>query len=313
MHILPARADDGRAPVMIRRTMNYTISNDQIEVTVSDVGAELMSIKSLKDGTEFLWQGDPAFWAGRAYNLFPICGRLAEGRYTFRGETYEMNLHGFVRKSTLDATVLARDKIDFGLRSDERTKAMYPFDFEYHICYSLVGSTVKMEISVINHTDSTMPFALGGHPGFNVPLAGAGAFEDWRLEFCPECEPVHVVFSDACLTTQERKPFPLEDGKILRLRHDLFDHDAVVLAGTSHRVSLKSDLSPHSVTVEVPDAMKYLGIWHAPKKEAPYVCIEPWTSLPAYDGRVDDLETKEDMFELSPLASYELIWTITVE
>lgn len=313
MHILPARADDGRAPVMIRRTMNYTISNDQIEVTVSDVGAELMSIKSLKDGTEFLWQGDPAFWAGRAYNLFPICGRLAEGKYTFRGETYEMNLHGFVRKSTLDATVLARDKIDFGLRSDERTKAMYPFDFEYHICYSLVGSTVKMEISVINHTDSTMPFALGGHPGFNVPLAGAGAFEDWRLEFCPECEPVHVVFSDACLTTEERKPFQLEDGKILRLRHDLFDHDAVVLAGTSHRVSLKSDLSPHSVTVEVPDAMKYLGIWHAPKKEAPYVCIEPWTSLPAYDGRVDDLETKEDMFELSPLASYELIWTITVE
>lgn len=313
MHILPARADDGRAPVMIRRTMNYTISNDQIEVTVSDVGAELMSIKSLKDGTEFLWQGDPAFWAGRAYNLFPICGRLAEGKYTFRGETYEMNLHGFVRKSTLDATVLARDKIDFGLRSDERTKAMYPFDFEYHICYSLVGSTVKMEISVINHTDSTMPFALGGHPGFNVPLAGAGAFEDWRLEFCPECEPVRVVFSDACLTTEERKPFQLEDGKILRLRHDLFDHDAVVLAGTSHRVSLKSDLSPHSVTVEVPDAMKYLGIWHAPKKEAPYVCIEPWTSLPAYDGRVDDLETKEDMFELSPLASYELIWTITVE
>ena len=313
MHILPARADDGRAPVMIRRTMNYTISNDQIEVTVSDVGAELMSIKSLKDGTEFLWQGDPAFWAGRAYNLFPICGRLAEGKYTFRGETYEMNLHGFVRKSTLDATVLARDKIDFGLRSDERTKAMYPFDFEYHICYSLVGSTVKMEISVINHTDSTMPFALGGHPGFNVPLAGAGTFEDWRLEFCPECEPVHVVFSDACLTTEERKPFPLEDGKILRLRHDLFDHDAVVLAGTSHRVSLKSDLSPHSVTVEVPDAMKYLGIWHAPKKEAPYVCIEPWTSLPAYDGRVDDLETKDDMFELSPLASYELIWTITVE
>lgn len=313
MHILPARADDGRTPVMIRRTMNYTISNDQIEVTVSDVGAELMSIKSLKDGTEFLWQGDPAFWAGRAYNLFPICGRLAEGKYTFRGETYEMNLHGFVRKSTLDATVLARDKIDFGLRSDERTKAMYPFDFEYHICYSLVGSTVKMEISVINHTDSTMPFALGGHPGFNVPLAGAGAFEDWRLEFCPECEPVRVVFSDACLTTEERKPFPLEDGKILRLRHDLFDHDAVVLAGTSRRVSLKSDLSPHSVTVEVPDAMKYLGIWHAPKKEAPYVCIEPWTSLPAYDGRVDDLETKEDMFELSPLASYELIWTITVE
>lgn len=64
--------------------MNYTIFNDFLEVTVSDVGAELMSVKSKKDGTEYLWQGDPAFWAGRAYNLFPICGRLTEGRYTFK-------------------------------------------------------------------------------------------------------------------------------------------------------------------------------------------------------------------------------------
>ena len=121
------------------------------------------------------------------------------------------------------------------------------------------------------------------------------------------------MFADACLTTDERAEFPLEDGRRLRLRHDLFDRDAIVLSGASHRVSLKSDSDPHSVTVEVPDAMKYLGIWHAPKKEAPYVCIEPWTSLPAYDGVVDDLASKRDMFELSPLASYELIWTITVE
>ena len=313
MHILPVRADGGCAAVMIRRTMNYTISNDQIEVVISDVGAELMSVKSKKDGTEFLWQGDPTFWGGRAYNLFPICGRLADGKYTYEGETYEMNLHGFVRKSVLDATPLARDRIDFGLRSDERTLKMYPFDFEYHICYSLEGSTVRMAISVINHTESSMPFALGGHPGFNVPLAGEGKFEDWRLEFCPECEPTHIIFSDACLTTEEKEPFPLEEGKILRLRHDLFDRDAVVLSGASRKVALKSDVSAHSVTVEVPDAMKYLGIWHAPKKEAPYVCIEPWTSLPAYDGKVDDLATKRDMFELSPLATYELIWTITVE
>lgn len=75
--------------------MLYTIFNDFIEVTISDVGAELQSIRSKSDGTEYLWQGNPEFWAGRAYNLFPICGRLTEGRYTFEGKTYEMNLHGF--------------------------------------------------------------------------------------------------------------------------------------------------------------------------------------------------------------------------
>ena len=102
--------------------MIYTIFNEFLEVSVSDVGAELMSIRSKADGTEFLWQGDSAFWAGRAYNLFPICGRLTDGKYTYRGKTYEMNLHGFVRKSVLDATVLACDKIDFGIKTDDRTK-----------------------------------------------------------------------------------------------------------------------------------------------------------------------------------------------
>lgn len=307
------KTESGRS-LSIRRIMNYTIFNDFLEVTVSDVGAELMSVKSKKDGTEYLWQGDPAFWAGRAYNLFPICGRLTEGKYTFKGKTYEMNLHGFVRKSTLDATVLARDKIDFGMRADERTLAMYPFDFEYHICYSLVGSTVKMEISVINHTDTTMPFALGGHPGFNVPLgADGGKFEDYYIEFVPGCKPKSIYMSDTCYTTDRVDDFPLEDGKILRLKHSLFDRDALVLSHTSHRIELRSDATPRKVILEVPDAMKYLGIWHAPKKEAPYVCLEPWTSLPAYDGVVDDLATKRDMCELSPLATYELIWTITVE
>lgn len=307
--------NDASASGPIRRIMDYKIFNDVIEVTVSDKGAELMSVKSRKDGTEYLWQGDPAFWAGRAYNLFPICGRLTEGKYTCEGKTYEMNLHGFVRKSVLEATVLGRDRIDFALRADERTKEMYPFDFEYHICYCLEQNTVKMEISVTNRSDKVMPFALGGHPGFNVPLGGVDGekFEDYYVEFTPACKPKSVYMSDTCYITGRTDDFPLEDDRILRLRHSLFDRDAVVLEGASHRITLKSDVNPRKVILEVPDAMKYLGIWHAPGKAAPYVCLEPWTSLPAYDGVVDDLATKRDMFELSPRATYELIWTVTVE
>ena len=78
--------------------MIYTIENDSIRVQISDVGAELQSIVGKKDNTEYLWQGDAQYWSGRAYNLFPICGRLTDGKYTYQGKTYEMNLHGFARK-----------------------------------------------------------------------------------------------------------------------------------------------------------------------------------------------------------------------
>jgi galactose mutarotase-like enzyme len=52
------------------------IENDLLRVQASSLGAELQSIVLKKDGTEYLWQGDPTYWKGRAYNLFPICGRL---------------------------------------------------------------------------------------------------------------------------------------------------------------------------------------------------------------------------------------------
>ena len=92
--------------------MIYTIENDSIRVQISDVGAELQSIVGKKDNTEYLWQGDAQYWSGRAYNLFPICGRLTDGKYTYQGKTYEMNLHGFAPVSyTHLSTGTSRDAI----------------------------------------------------------------------------------------------------------------------------------------------------------------------------------------------------------
>ena len=64
--------------------MLYTIENEKLKVSISDKGAELQNIILKSDGTEYLWQGDERFWSGRAYNLFPICGRLTDGRYTYK-------------------------------------------------------------------------------------------------------------------------------------------------------------------------------------------------------------------------------------
>jgi galactose mutarotase-like enzyme len=49
--------------------------------------------------------------------------------------------------------------------------------------------------------------------------------------------------------------------------------------------------------------MPYLGIWHKPRTEAPYVCIEPWCGLPGFDGVTEDMETKHDMFRIEPGAT----------
>ena len=55
--------------------MLHTIENDFLRVSVDDTGAQLMAITAA-DGTEYLWNGDSAYWGGRAPNLFPYVGRL---------------------------------------------------------------------------------------------------------------------------------------------------------------------------------------------------------------------------------------------
>jgi hypothetical protein len=49
--------------------------------------------------------------------------------------------------------------------------------------------------------------------------------------------------------------------------------------------------------VEFPQ-MPYVGFWHWPKAEVPYVCIEPWSSLPSRKDRVEDLEQQENLLSL---------------
>ena len=77
--------------------MEHKISSNLLTVTVSELGAELRSIKDA-DGTEYLWQGDSAYWSDRAPNIFPYVARLTEGSYFLDGRLYKMQPHGFASR-----------------------------------------------------------------------------------------------------------------------------------------------------------------------------------------------------------------------
>ena len=292
------------------RNQMYEISNGILTIRVSTLGGELMSVK--KDGAEYLWQGDPKYWKDRALNLFPVVARLYGGKYTYRGREYEMPIHGFVKDSEMELYAITNDTIAFRLRPNERTMEQYPFDFTYRVFYMLEGNTLKIRYRVRNKGFQPMIFSVGGHPGFQVPLEPGLKFEDYRLEFACKKPVKEVILTPTCFVTPERRPFALKDGTVLPLSHSLFDNDAIVLEDMCRTVRLCSDKGTRAVTVSYPD-MKYLGIWHRPRTDAPYVCIEPWASLPSQDGKVDDLETKADMTVLDSGEIYRNDWSIQID
>ncbi len=277
--------------------MIYSIENDVIKIAVETLGAELMSLYSKKTNTEYLWQGNPAYWSGRAYNLFPVIGRRYNGVYTYDGKEYTIRAHGVARYNEFILEEQTNDKLVFLLKDNESTRAEYPFAFEFRAIYEIIGSRLNVRYEAKNLCDSVMPCSFGGHPGINVPF-GKGCFEDYYLEFSEKTDVKRQLLTDSIrYMANKTVPYPLTDGVKLPLRHDLFDYDAVILEDTSRCVSVKSTKDSRYVTMEYPD-YKYIGFWHIDHTDAPYVCLEPWGSLPADDGIVEDLKTKRDMILL---------------
>ena len=291
--------------------MEHKISSNLLTVTVSELGAELRSIKDADD-TEYLWQGDSAYWSDRAPNIFPYVARLTEGSYFLDGRLYKMQPHGFASRELFKVVSKTENELTLELSDNSKTYKQYPRRFSFKIKYLLDDATLKITFSVTNLDDKTMYYGLGGHPGFNVPMTADTEFDDYYLEFEEKCAPKRVGFTPSCYLNGDKTDFPLENGKRIKLSHDIFSDDAIVLTDVSRKVKLTSDRGGKSVTVTFPK-MNYLGIWHRPNTDAPYVCVEPWSSLPSTQDEISTFETQEDLMTLEAGKTEEYPWEITVD
>lgn len=290
--------------------MNYTINSEKLSVTISTKGGEMQSIRT-NDGTEYLWQGDPATWSDRALNLFPYVGRLNDKTYQYQGKNYSLDIHGFLPYKEMELLQHTPDHLSFRISDTEELKKCYPFRFEYLLHYQIKDYQITITYEIHNQDDKTMYFGIGGHPGFYVPLEPSLHFEDYILEFGKTCHPERIIFSEKCFVTSEKKSFPLQNDIQLPLSHDLFDDDVIVLQNMAQEVTLRSSKGKRGVKVCFPQ-MEYLGLWHWPRTSVNYICIEPWSSLSARVDVIEDLETQKDLISLTAGKTYRNTWTITI-
>lgn len=304
--------------------MIYTLKNSEMEVQVSSKGGELVSLRDA-DQTEYIWIGDARYWKRHAPQLFPCIGRLTNNQYRMDGALHEMGQHGFLRDYEL--TKVEREEQDIALdgvadpagaaalhlqlMSDASTRQLYDRDWTVDIFYRLCGKMLNVKFQLRNRDARTMRFGYGIHPGFNVPLNPALHFEDYRLDFHEASTPKQMELTERYTISGGMHDYTLEEGRYLPLQHSLFDHDAIILKDMPHTVTLGSQKDEKKVTVTFPD-MPYLGIWHAPETDAPFVCIEPWSSLPSTDGIIDEFETKSDFITVEPEETYMNSWSISI-
>jgi galactose mutarotase-like enzyme len=110
--------------------LNTSISNTILTATINHRGAELISLQSLKTKREYIWDGNPKYWGKHSPILFPIVGTLKNNSYTYNDKSYKLFRHGFARDMFFELIEETEYEAVFSLKSNEKSKEYYPFDFE---------------------------------------------------------------------------------------------------------------------------------------------------------------------------------------
>lgn len=286
--------------------MTYTLDNSELTLTVTNHGAEIRSLVDNVSGREYMWQADPTYWPRTAPVLFPLVGNYRDKMSIYDGREYHLNQHGFARD--MDFMVLSHsdNEIMFTLKDTPETLEKYPFHFLLTISYQLIERSVRVTWTVTNPNPRPMFFSIGGHPAFNCSLDSDYLRFDTDKDLTSGviCNDGSGCLSDKVITV------PLQGG-ILKLNEEMFDDDALIIEHEqASRVEiLDREKNPYlAVSFDAP----LFGIWSPARKNAPFICIEPWF------GRCDrynfnhQLAEREYGIELAPSRSWQRYYTISV-
>lgn len=255
-----------------------TIQNSQLIIKINQWGAELHSIKRVGNAHEYLWQGDSSSWGRQAPVLFPFVGRLKNNQYCFAGKKYHQTQHGFARDCRFVIVGQSADRVSLRLTDTEKTRQVYPFRFSLTITYQLQKQRLLVSYRIVNHGQQLMYYALGAHPGFNVPFSKDSSFESVQLSVSPAKTYPQIKLVGPYNDMQH--PTELDLRRPHQLCHHDFDQDALILVANYQplTVTLNEPASGHGVSVHL-DQAPFVGIWSSYPSKGNFVCIEPWWGI----------------------------------
>lgn len=220
--------------------------------------------------------------------LFPICGNLPGNTYTYNGQSYTLKQHGFARDlpwEVADQETQDGVSITLVLKSNDRTRAVYPFDFLLQFTYRLRNNSLELHQTYTNRSVEPMPFSTGLHPYFAVSDKTQLKFDIPATQYQDHISQTMQSFSG----------------------HFDFEQDEIDVAfrDVSREFATVTDPSRKTrLTIDYDLVYSTLVFWTVKGKN--YYCLEPWT------GPRNALNTGENIIQLEPGASLKTLVGLTV-
>ena len=260
-----------------------TLSSGSLTASIDTLGAQLMSLRL--DEAEYLWQGDPTWWPRRAPILFPIVGVLKNGKAESAEGTVTLARHGLARLNEFEVVEKNNSSVTLQLTSTEETRKSYPYDFELRLIFSVAGDTLTQTYEVTNPANVVLPFTLGAHPAFNIPIPGveAASLDQYHLLFTHSWTSYGPSITDEGLCDYATPQKLIVDSDTLPLSWELIDREKTITLEDvpDRRITLTADVEnasdSHGIQMDF-EGFDYLGIWSA-ASGCPFVALEPWCGI----------------------------------
>lgn len=266
--------------------MLYTLENNIAIIQIETYAAQIASFKRKDKDIEYMWNGDPKYWANKNPLLFPHVSAPSNKILNFKGKDYKVNNHGFARNSQFEFIEKGNDYLLLRLKDNDITFSQYPYHFELYVRYTLIENEIKIEYEVINTEDGDLYFGFGQHPAFNCPLDNSKNFNDYYIEF----------EKDDVLNNR------------LDLSYELFEKYPTYLINDCKSKQFELSDGVNSVIMNVDDKYNIFAIW---TPHAPFVCLEPWVNT----IKKDDLDTpfeSRDVIKLNKGEKYNIAYSFKI-
>lgn len=272
------------------------LENEFLSARINPVGAELSSLIKIDTEREYIWQAEPSVWGRHAPLLFPAVGRMSGDSFVYEGKKYFMQKHGFLRGSTFEIISTEETSVLLRFSSNEKTLAVFPFDFDFDAEYGLYGNTLRQRLTVKNKGSGNMYFSVGAHPAFFISIGDTLRFEKPENATLPYLDGNDIIGDPA-------NKLELKNESDILLSKELFEKGSLALEApaSTYAELVGSD--------GVPYLREHFGktpmLWLWAKPGAEFVCIEPWSGS---DERypTEELENKKGILRLSPGESFTL-------
>lgn len=118
--------------------------------------------------------GNPSL--SSSFIMLPWANRIRDGRFSFAGETHQLDTegrttasHGAVRKRAWRLVEVAADQMRLRFNATAHEQVNWPFPFVAEMVYRLEDTALVFELTLTNSGDRPFPAGFGHHPYFVRP------------------------------------------------------------------------------------------------------------------------------------------------